>query len=116
MANSIIAKRITARDQNSARVTLHVDTSSSFDSDALVFTLETGESKRFQPSRIETVINMGPNDVTIDGKVFESGNWLLSQFGGLPFVGAGKFGSVAISGTNPNAIVELRGFIIDNVG
>lgn len=113
MANTIIAKRITARDQNSARVTLHIDTSSSVDSDALVFTLETGEVKRFQPNRIETVINMGPNDVTIDGKVFESGNWLLSQFGGLPFVGAGNYGSVSVSGTSPNAIVELRGFIIE---
>lgn len=116
MANTIVAKRITARDMNSARVTLHLDTSSSVDSDALVFTLETGEIKRFQPTRIETVINMGPNDITIDGKVFETGNWLLSQFGGLPFVGSGKLGSVAVSGTAPNAIVELRGVIITNVG
>tara|TARA_R110000772_G_scaffold95115_4_gene193316 strand:- start:1504 stop:1845 length:342 start_codon:yes stop_codon:yes gene_type:complete len=113
MANTIIAKRITARDQNSARVTLHIDTSANVDSDFLTFTLETGETKRFQPGRIETVINMGPNDCTVDGKVFESGNWLLSQFGGLPFVGSGGVtGVVPISGTSPNVIIELRGFLI----
>ena len=114
MANTIIAKRITARDQNSARITLHIDTASAFDSDALMFTLETGETKRFQPNRIETVINMGPNDVTLDGKVFETGNWLLSQFGGLPFIGSGGGGSLTVAGTTPNAIIELRGFIVAN--
>ena len=112
MANTIVAKRITARDSTSARVTLHLDTSSSVDSDAFVFTLETGETKRFRPNIIETVINMGVNDCTIDGKVFESGNWLLSQFGGLPFTGGGGGGSVTISGTTPNVIVELRGFLV----
>lgn len=116
MANTIVAKRITARDSTSARVTLHLDTSSNVDSDAFVFTLETGEVKRFQPNRIESVINMGPNDITLDGKVFESGNWILSQFGGLPFVGSGKFGSLSVSGTAPNAVIELRGYIIDNTG
>ena len=110
MANTIVAKRITARDINSARVTLHLDTSSNVDSDAMSFTLETGEAAVFKAARIETVINMGPNDISIDGKVFESGNWLLSQFGGLPVIN--DKGILTISGTSPNAIVELRGFLI----
>lgn len=110
MANTIVAKRVTARDQNSARVTLHLDTASSVDSDALTFTLETGETAVFKASRIETIINMGPNDITVDGKVFESGNWLLSQFGGLPVLN--EKGILTVVGTAPNAIVELRGFLI----
>ena len=38
MANTITAKRISAKEQNSARVTLHIDTSGATDSDLFEFT------------------------------------------------------------------------------
>ena len=112
MANTITAKRISAKEQNSARVTLHIDTSGATDSDLFEFTLETGEIKRFVPNRIDAVINMGFNE-----KVFETGNWVMSQFGGLPMtvVGAGSSAvlhkTINAIGTAPNVIVEMRGFI-----
>ena len=112
MANTITAKRISAKEQNSARVTLHIDTSGATDSDLFEFTLETGEIKR-----IDAVINMGPNDISFNEKVFETGNWVMSQFGGLPMtvVGAGSSAvlhkTINAIGTAPNVIVEMRGFI-----
>jgi|TARA_R110000824_G_scaffold248528_3_gene437576 hypothetical protein len=117
MANTITAKRISAKEQNSARVTLHIDTSGATDSDLFEFTLETGEIKRFVPNRIDAVINMGPNDISFNEKVFETGNWVMSQFGGLPMtvVGAGSSAvlhkTINAIGTAPNVIVEMRGFI-----
>ena len=33
---------------------------------------------------IETVMNCGASAVTIDGKLYETGRWELSQIGGIP--------------------------------
>ena len=58
------------------------------------------------PRTIESVINMGANTITIDGNIFETGRWELSQHGGIS-VDQAK-GNIVITGTAPNALIEFR--------
>lgn len=107
MANTITSKNI-GTSPNSCMLTVHVDTAATIDSDLLSVTTYADETKTLYVTRIDTVMNMGPNDITVDGKVYETGRWELGQYGGIQINGGGA-GKVTIAGTSPNAILVLRG-------
>lgn len=126
MANTITAKTLGksgSSRRNGGRVVVYVDTAGTLDSEDFTFTYQVpniypdGRSVAadseyvnvvhiFTPNIIESVINMGENPITIDGKVFETGRWELSQHGGIPVSSADK--SIVISGTAPSCLIELR--------
>lgn len=59
--------------------------------------------------KIESVINCGTSPVTIDGKLFETGNWQMSQIGGVNLSVTNNVFDVTF--TTPaagNVIIEFR--------
>lgn len=104
MANTIISKNV-GTSPTSTVLTIHVDTAGTIDSDLLTVTNPQGEEVSVNVRRMDTVMNMGPNDITIDGKVYETGRWELGQYGGIQI----NASTPVIAGTSPNAIIVLRG-------
>jgi hypothetical protein len=59
--------------------------------------------------KIESVINCGTSPVTIDGKLFETGNWQMSQIGGVNLsVTDNEFEIVFTTPAAGNVIIEFR--------
>ena len=59
--------------------------------------------------KIESVINAGTSPVTIDGKLYETGNWQLSQVGGVNLsVTTNIFDVTFTTPAVGNVIVEFR--------
>jgi hypothetical protein len=126
MANTITAKTLGksgSSRRNGGRVVVYVDTAGTLDSEDFTFTYQVRNLypdgrgtaadsdfvnvvHNFKPTLIESIINMGENPITIDGKVFETGRWELSQHGGLPVANAK--GNIVITGTAPSCLIELR--------
>lgn len=125
MANKVTAKSVGGGSsrRGGGRVVFHVDTAATLDSDSFTFSYNErniypddrgdGNDSDFVtvthvmiPRTIESVINMGANTITIDGNIFETGRWELSQHGGIS-VDQAK-GNIVITGTTPNALIEFR--------
>jgi len=127
MANRVTAKTLNGGSsrRGGGRVVYHIDTAATLDSDSFTFHYNTpnlyrnaqypgsGTDSEFVtvsstmiPRIIESIINMGPNTITIDGNVFETGRWELSQHGGISVEQAK--GNIVITGTAPNVLIEFR--------
>lgn len=127
MANRVTAKTLGqtgSSRRGGGRVVYHIDTAETLDSDDFTFSYNVkniyansqnplgSDSEEVTvvhvviPRIIESVINMGPNTITIDGNVFETGRWELSQHGGISVEQAK--GNIVITGTAPNALIEFR--------
>lgn len=59
-------------------------------------------------NKIETVMNCGASAVTIDGKVYETGRWELSQIGGLPLAAANTCAVTFTTVGTGNVFIEFR--------
>ena len=127
MANRVTAKTLNGGSsrRDGGRVVYHIDTAATLDSDSFTFHYNTpnlyrnaqypgsGTDSEFVtvsstmiPRIIESIINMGPNTITIDGNIFETGRWELSHHGGISVEQAK--GNIVITGTAPNALIEFR--------
>jgi|TARA_B100001094_G_C18174486_1_gene797079 hypothetical protein len=125
MANTVVSKSVGIQGSSQGnRVVYHIDTAATLDSDAFTFTYQVkniygpGQSPAsdsdekninhyMRPIKMESVVNMGPNAITIDGKVFATGKWDFNMTGGVAIAQAK--GNVVISGTSPNAVIVFRG-------
>lgn len=59
--------------------------------------------------KIESVINAGTSPVTIDGKLYETGNWQMSQIGGVNLsVSNNTFNVTFTTPATGNVIIEFR--------
>ena len=59
-------------------------------------------------NKIETVMNCGPSAVTIDGKIYETGRWELSQIGGIPLAAINTCVVAFDDAATGNVIIEFR--------
>lgn len=89
------------------RVVLHIyDASHTLSDTDFTFTNDNG-SVTLTARKIETVMNMGPSAVTINGMTFETGRWECSLVGGINVAGNSitvVFDNVATG----NVIIEFR--------
>ena len=59
-------------------------------------------------NKIETVMNVGPSAVTVDGKIYETGRWELSQIGGVPLAAINTCVVAFDDAATGNVIIEFR--------
>jgi len=109
MAYRVTAKQVGNNGSTPGnRVVFHVHGSNhSLDSDDFTFTKDIG-TVVIKASRIESVINMGTSDCTIDGKVFETGRWELSQIGGIPLEVDSQAAVSFTTAASGNVLIEFR--------
>lgn len=129
MANRVTAKTLNGGSsrRSGGRVVYHIDTAATLDSDDFTFHYNTpnlyrnaqypgsGTDSEFVtvsatviPRRMECVINMSANPITIDGNEFETGRWELSQHGGIDVEQAKGNIVITQSTGTPNCIIEFR--------